>query len=73
MQDMAALDRYRVTLTTGGAVVMQGAWSNRETGQRKFRSWIGSYGSIPGARITLAEQAADESWGDLEAWPDSAV
>ncbi|MFI9774037.1 hypothetical protein ACIHCV_04825 [Streptomyces sp. NPDC051956] len=47
--------------------------SNRETGQRKFRSWIGSYGSIPGARITLAEQAADESWSDLEAWPDSAA
>ncbi|MFF1401354.1 hypothetical protein ACFVZD_47715 [Streptomyces sp. NPDC058287] len=70
---MADPDRYRVTLTTGGAVVMQGTWSHRETGQRKFRSWIGSYGSIPGARITLAEQAADESWRELEAWPDSAA
>ncbi|WP_327578468.1 hypothetical protein [Streptomyces sp. NBC_00145] len=73
MQDMAALDRYRVTLMTGSAVVMQGVWPNRETGQRKFRSWIGSYGSIPDARITLAEQTADDSWSDLKAWPDSTA
>ncbi|WP_329576700.1 MULTISPECIES: hypothetical protein [unclassified Streptomyces] len=64
---------YRVTLTTGGAVVMQGEWSIRETAARKFRSWIGSYGSMPGARVALAEQAADETWTELKAWPDSAA
>ncbi|MCX5435558.1 hypothetical protein [Streptomyces sp. NBC_00063] len=73
VQVMANLERYRVTLTTGGAVVMQGSWSIRETGERKFRSWIGSYGSMPGARVTLAEQSADETWTELKAWPDSAA
>ncbi|MGW6484982.1 hypothetical protein ACWGDS_45495 [Streptomyces sp. NPDC055059] len=70
VQVMPDLERYRVTLTAGGAVVMQGAWSIRETGERKFRSWIGSYGSMPGARITLAEQVADGTWIELRAWPD---
>ncbi|WP_326773046.1 hypothetical protein [Streptomyces sp. NBC_01445] len=70
---MANPERYRVTLTTGGAVVMQGEWSIRETGERKFRSWIGSYGSTQGARIALAKQAADETWTELKAWPDGAA
>lgn len=73
MQVMADPERYRVTLTTGGAVVMQGEWFIRETGERKFRSWIGSYGGAPGARVALAELAelaADGSWVELKAWPD---
>ncbi|MGW2082562.1 hypothetical protein ACWCOW_37625 [Streptomyces sp. NPDC001939] len=70
---MADLDGYRVTLTTGGAVVMQGAWPVRETGEQRFRSWIGSYGSIPGARIALAEQIADGPWVELNVWPDRAA
>ncbi|RFC77401.1 hypothetical protein DXZ75_05505 [Streptomyces sp. AcE210] len=71
MQDMAELDRYRVTLTTGGAVVMQGAWSNRETGQRKFRSWIGSYGGISEARVVLTERAVDGVEKVLMEWPEA--
>ncbi|MFG3371141.1 hypothetical protein ACGF0K_40290 [Streptomyces sp. NPDC048156] len=36
--------------------------------------WISSsYGSAPRARLALAEQAADGSWVELEAWPDSAA
>ncbi|WP_133305499.1 hypothetical protein [Streptomyces sp. AcE210] len=68
---MAELDRYRVTLTTGGAVVMQGAWSNRETGQRKFRSWIGSYGGISEARVVLTERAVDGVEKVLMEWPEA--
>ncbi|MFG3369532.1 hypothetical protein ACGF0K_31750 [Streptomyces sp. NPDC048156] len=49
----------------------QGEWSTRETGEGKFRSWIGSYGSAPSARVALAEQAADESWGELKACLDT--
>ncbi|MFC9460007.1 hypothetical protein ACFWN5_03575 [Streptomyces sp. NPDC058430] len=68
---MADLDRYRVTLTTGGAVVMQGAWSNLETSERKFRSWIGSYGSMPGARITLTDRLDGKAEQVLQSWPDA--
>ncbi|MCX4647963.1 MULTISPECIES: hypothetical protein [unclassified Streptomyces] len=71
MQDMTDLDLYRVTLTTGGAVVMQGAWSNRETGQRKFRSWIGSYGGISEARVVLTERAVDGVEKVLMEWPEA--
>ncbi|MEV6702517.1 hypothetical protein AB0M68_36200 [Streptomyces sp. NPDC051453] len=35
----------------------------------EFRSSIGSYGSMPGARIELSEQAADGTWIELRAWP----
>ncbi|MFH8737184.1 hypothetical protein [Streptomyces sp. NPDC017964] len=68
---MTDLDRYRVTLTTRGAVVMQGAWSNRETGQRKFRSWIGSYGGISEARVVLTERAVDGVEKVLMEWPEA--
>ncbi|MFE5199023.1 hypothetical protein ACFQ93_35905 [Streptomyces sp. NPDC056601] len=64
--------RYRLTLTTtAGRTVMDGQWSNIATAERKFRSWIGSYSAIASARITLAEQAADSTWTELNAWPDS--
>ncbi|WP_405476461.1 hypothetical protein [Streptomyces sp. NBC_00009] len=68
---MADLERYRVTLTTGGAVVMQGAWSIRETGERKFRSWIGSYGGIAEARVVLTEMGDDGAETVLEEWPEA--
>ncbi|MER5952377.1 hypothetical protein [Streptomyces sp. NPDC001893] len=68
---MADLDRYRVTLTTGGAVVMQGAWSIRGTGERKFRSWIGSYGGISEARVVLTEMSDDGAETVLEEWPEA--
>ncbi|UDM05589.1 hypothetical protein [Streptomyces longhuiensis] len=64
--------RYRLTLTTtAGRTIMDGRWSNLATAERKFRSWIGSYSAIPSARIALAEQAADATWTELKAWPDS--
>ncbi|MFE5689247.1 hypothetical protein [Streptomyces sp. NPDC056512] len=64
--------RYRLTITTtAGRTVMDGRWSNLATAERKFRSWIGSYSAIPNARIALAEQAADATWTELKAWPNS--
>ncbi|MGW7823553.1 hypothetical protein ACWGLF_36730 [Streptomyces puniciscabiei] len=46
---------------------MQHAWWRREqTARDKFRRWVGEYGSMPDARITLT----DEDTGDvLAAWP----
>ncbi|MFB6678363.1 hypothetical protein ACFCWG_39315 [Streptomyces sp. NPDC056390] len=68
---MADPKRYRLTLTTtADGTAMDGRWSALATAERKFRSWIGSYGSMPGARIKLTEQAADDTWAELRAWPD---
>lgn len=70
MQGMAT-PGYRVTLTTGGAVVMQGEWAVRETGERKFRSWIGSYSGIAEARVVLTEMSEDGAETVLKAWPEA--
>ena len=62
---------YLVTLTTTEVgQVMEGRWASLKTAERKFTSWIGSYGSMPGARVTLAEQVTDGTWVELKAWPD---
>ncbi|MFE4574085.1 hypothetical protein ACFRLW_21125 [Streptomyces sp. NPDC056728] len=64
---------YRLTLTTpADGTVMDGRWDAPATAERKFLSWIGSYGSMPGAHITLAEQAHAGTWGELKTWPDGA-
>ncbi|MCX4647970.1 MULTISPECIES: hypothetical protein [unclassified Streptomyces] len=68
---MADPERYRVTLTTGGAVVMQGAWAIREIGELKFRSWIVSYGGISEARVVLTERGVDGVEKVLKEWPEA--
>lgn len=45
---------------------MDGRWASHDTAERKFRSWTGSCGCMPGARVALAEQATDGSWGRTE-------
>ena len=65
--------RYHLTLTTpANGAVMHGWWSSLKTAERKFTSVIGSYGSIPGARITLAEGLDDETEQVVKSWPDEA-
>jgi hypothetical protein len=63
-------ERYRLTLTSDGAVVMQGEWSSPATAERKFTSWIGSYSGIAGARIVLTEQGGDGAERMLNEWPE---
>ncbi|WP_306192154.1 MULTISPECIES: hypothetical protein [unclassified Streptomyces] len=53
-------------MTASDCLVMQGWWESEETARRKFTSWVGEYGSMPGARITLT----DEQQGSvLTTWP----
>jgi hypothetical protein len=59
--------RYHLTLMTEGRTVMQGWWDDRSTAERMFSSWIGSYGSLPGAAVVLREHAA-ESEQIVDAW-----
>lgn len=63
-------ERYRLSLTSDGAVVMQGEWSSRATAERKFTSWIGSYSGIASARIVLTEQGANGAERMLSEWPE---
>ncbi|MEU6071966.1 hypothetical protein ABZ864_47990 [Streptomyces sp. NPDC047082] len=53
--------RYHVRLMARGRTLMHGWWGDLPTAELKFRSWIGTHGSLDGAAIVLSEHAeADE-------------
>ncbi|MFJ1653504.1 hypothetical protein ACIOC2_19365 [Streptomyces sp. NPDC088337] len=60
-------ERYHVTLTADGRPAMRGWWGTEATARRKFTSWVGEYGSLPGARVTLTDEATGAT---LTTWPD---
>ncbi|SOD80185.1 hypothetical protein SAMN06272781_6910 [Streptomyces sp. 1222.2] len=66
---MDAAERYHLTLAVDGRQVMHGWWGSEKTARRKFTRWIGKHSSMPGARITLAD---DEAGTVLTTWPDEA-
>ncbi|MFJ3248408.1 hypothetical protein [Streptomyces sp. NPDC086782] len=45
---------------------MHGWWASEATARRKFTRWVGEYGSLPGARITLTD---DQTGATLTTWP----
>ncbi|WP_329579804.1 hypothetical protein [Streptomyces sp. NBC_01361] len=66
---MADPKRYRLTLTSAGAVVMQGWWPDLASAERKFTSWIGSYSAIAEVKIVLSERGG-ENYEAMKQWPD---
>jgi hypothetical protein len=61
--------RYHLLLTSAGQPVQHGWWASEETARQKYTRWIGEYGSMPGARITLTDENTGET---LTSWPDQA-
>ncbi|MGW2048516.1 hypothetical protein ACWCPF_25540 [Streptomyces sp. NPDC001858] len=59
-------NRYHLTLTANGRPVMQGWWASEATARAQCTVWIGSWGSLPGARIALVDEEAGET---LTTWP----
>ncbi|MFF3877290.1 hypothetical protein [Streptomyces sp. NPDC001978] len=59
--------RFHLLLTADGGEIMHGWWGNESTTRRKFSSWIGEYGTIPSARLVLADE--DEA-RQVAVWPD---
>ena len=59
-------DRYHLTLTLDGEPAMQGWWAEETVARRKFSSWVGERGNLPGVRITLVDE---ETGSVLTAWP----
>ncbi|MFF8017044.1 hypothetical protein [Streptomyces sp. NPDC007929] len=62
-------ERFHLPLTAGGKPVMHGWWGKKPTAEHQHLWWIGSWGSIEGARIVLAERADDDervfaSWSE---------
>ena len=59
-------DRYHLTLSSAGRPAMHGWWADRAVADRKLLEWIGEYGSMPDARITLIDEDTGETLTD---WP----
>ncbi|MFC4502950.1 MULTISPECIES: hypothetical protein [Streptomyces] len=60
-------DRYHLLLASAGRPVQHGWWAREATARAKFTRWIGEYGNLPGARITLIDEVAGET---LTTWPE---
>lgn len=60
-------ERYHLLLTSAGRPVQHGWWGSRATADRKFVEWIGEYGALPDARITLVDE---ETGTVIHRWPD---
>ena len=58
--------RYRLTLTIDGRPTANGWWNLLETAERKFTSWVGTYGS-GGALIQLVDTHNGET---VRSWPE---
>ncbi|MGV9901997.1 hypothetical protein ACWDU8_05765 [Streptomyces sp. NPDC003388] len=63
---MTSPDHYYLLFTCDGRLVLRGWWGTEAVARKKFRSWVGEYGSLPGARITLADE---ETAAVLASWP----
>ncbi|MFB7575997.1 hypothetical protein [Streptomyces sp. NPDC056165] len=58
--------RYYLTLTVGVRIVLQGWWASEATARWKFSGWVGEYGNLHGAKITLVDEETGQT---LARWP----
>ncbi|MER5914758.1 hypothetical protein ABT124_30895 [Streptomyces sp. NPDC001982] len=59
--------RYHLVLASAGRPVQHGWWSDEAVARGKFVSWVGEYGTMPDARLVLADEAEARP---LAVWPD---
>jgi hypothetical protein len=59
--------RFHLTLTSDGRPMMHGWWAREATARAQVTTWIGSWGELPGARVTLVDE---ETGATLTTWPD---
>ncbi|WP_189315533.1 hypothetical protein [Streptomyces brasiliensis] len=60
-------DRFHLALTAYGRPVMHGWWGSEVVARGKFVSWVGAYGTVPGARLVLADEVEARA---IVVWPD---
>ena len=58
--------RYHLLLTSAGRPVMHGWWELEATARGMLPVWVGSWGDLPDARITLVDEETGE---ELDRWP----
>ncbi|MDX3243677.1 hypothetical protein [Streptomyces sp. ME18-1-4] len=60
-------DRYHLQLTSAGRPMMHGWWGREVVARAQVAVWIGSWGALPEARVTLVDE---ETGTVLTTWPD---
>lgn len=59
--------RYHLLLSSAGQTVQHGWWDSEATARRKLARWVGEYGIMPDARVTLTDE---ETGRLLTEWPE---
>jgi hypothetical protein len=62
-------ERFHLTLSSAGRPVQHGWWGSEPVARRKLAAWVGEWGTMPDARITLVDE---ETGTLLTTWPDEA-
>lgn len=60
-------ERFHLVLSSADRPVQHGWWAVEATARRKFSSWVGEWGTVEGARVTLTDEDTGET---LTEWPD---
>jgi hypothetical protein len=60
--------RYHLTLSSAGRAMMQGWWENEEIARGMLPAWVGNWGELPDARVTLVDEESGET---LTSWPQT--
>ncbi|MFF3928302.1 hypothetical protein [Streptomyces hirsutus] len=61
-------DRFHLTLSTAGRPVQHGWWGSEAVARRKLAVWVGEWGDLPDARVTLVDE---ETGATLTTWPET--
>ncbi|MFF0166863.1 hypothetical protein [Streptomyces prasinus] len=62
-------DRFHLTLTSEGRPVAHGWWGSEAIARGMLPIWIGKWGELPDARVTLTDE---ETGTVLTTWPEEA-
>ncbi|MEU9470396.1 hypothetical protein AB0D78_28025 [Streptomyces avermitilis] len=61
--------RYHLTLFSGDRPMMHGWWRREATARDMLPVWVGKWGTLSDARVTLVDEETGET---LTTWPDEA-
>ncbi|RPE38994.1 hypothetical protein EDD90_1944 [Streptomyces sp. Ag109_O5-1] len=65
--DAAHPEGFHLVLSIDSGPIMHGWWVSEVTAREKFSAWVDERGSMPRARVTLADE---ETGAVLTSWPE---
>ena len=59
--------RYHLLLAAADQPVQHGWWNSEDAARDMLPVWVGQWGELPGARVTLVDEETGET---LTTWPE---